>query len=135
VSLLDSVVVPVAESADAAATADALAPLEPGEVVVVYVVEKTGGAPDQANVDQREMEAEEAFDAFRDRFPEAESEVRYGTDVVEQVFAAADERGATAVAFRPRTGSRLVRLISGDYALTLVTENDLPVVSLPNPDA
>jgi hypothetical protein len=35
VSLLDSVVVPVAESADAAATADALAPLEPGEVVVV----------------------------------------------------------------------------------------------------
>jgi hypothetical protein len=135
VSLLDSVVVPVAESADAAATADALAPLEPGEVVVVYVVEKAGGAPDQASVDQREMEAEEAFDAFRDRFPDAESEVRYGTDVVEQVFAAADERGATAVAFRPRPGSRLVRLISGDYALKLVTENDLPVVSLPNPDA
>lgn len=98
-------------------------------------MEKTGGAPDQASVDQREMEAEEAFDAFRDRFPDAESEVRYGTDVVEQVFAAADERGATAVAFRPRPGSRLVRLVSGDYALTLVTENDLPVVSLPNPDA
>ena len=134
-SLLDSVVVPVAESADAAATADALAPLEPREVVVVYVVEKTGGAPDQASVDQREMEAEEAFDAFRDRFPDAESEVRYGTDVVEQVFAAADESGATAVAFRPRPGSRLVRLVSGDYALTLVTENDLPVVSLPKPDA
>lgn len=134
-SLLDTVVVPVAEPADAAATADALGALDPGELVVVYVVEKAGGAPDKAGVSQREAEAEDAFDRFRERFPDASTEIRYGTDVVEQVFEAATEHGATAVAFRPRSGSRLVRLISGDYALKLVTENDVPVVSLPDTDA
>lgn len=132
-SLLDTVVVPVADPDDAAATAAALDALDVGAVVVVYVVEKAGGAPDKAGVEQREMEGERIFAAFREQYPDAETEIRYGTDVTDAVFAAAADHGATAVAFRPRAGGRLVRLLSGDHALKLVTQNDVPVISLPDP--
>lgn len=132
-SLLDTVVVPVADPDDAAETVEALDRLEPGRVVVVYVVEKAGGAPDKAGVEQREDEGQRLFEVFRERHPDAETEIRYGTDVTDAVFAAADDHGATAVAFHPREGGRLVRLLSGDHALKLVTQNDVPVISLPDP--
>lgn len=130
-SLLDTVVVPVADPQDAAATAEALAGINPCDVVVVYVVEKAGGGIDKASVEQREAEAEDAFTVFHDRFPDADTVVRYGTAVTDEVFAAAADQGASAVAFLPRPGGRLVRFLSGDHALELVTENDVPVISLP----
>lgn len=135
-SLLETVVVPVADPDDATATARALtaADLDPASVVVVYVAEKAGGAPDKTGVEQSEAHAEESFAAFRDVHPGAATELRFHTDVVEGVFEAAGDHGATAVAFLSRPGGRLVRFLSGDHALALVTENPLPVIALPDPD-
>ncbi|WP_435127768.1 universal stress protein [Halobaculum sp. D14] len=136
-ALLDTVVVPVAESDDATATAAALSAHADavGHVTVVHVVEKAGGAPDKAGVEQRETAAEHAFDAFRQGLPDVptETETVYATDVVDGILDVARDVDASAVVFTPRGGGRLVRLLTGDVTLRLVTDADRPVVSLPNP--
>lgn len=129
--LLAHILVPVADAEDARATAAALARYDPGGVTALHVVEKGGGVPDKTPVEQSESIAAEAFDVMRETFPDAATEVRYGTDVVAVVFEAARDLDASAVAFRPRGGSRLVQLLSGDRTLALVTESDRPVVALP----
>lgn len=139
--LLSRVLVPVAGEDDATTTARALARYLPEDAVVtaVYVVEKAGGAVDKASVEQREALAADAFAAFRAGLgvapvdPTVETEILYDTDVVEAIFEAADRHDDTAVAFVPREGSRWIRLLTGDIALSLVTENDRPVVALPSP--
>lgn len=133
---LERVVVPVAEATDARTTARALAPYLAGDetVIAVHVVEKAGGAPDKASVEQREETARKTFAAFRDELgPSAdiETDIRYHTDVAEGVFAAAADVDATAIAFAPRSGSRWLRLLTGDVALSLVTETERPVIALP----
>lgn len=133
-ALLEHVLLPVAGEDDARASAAALAPYDPGRVTVLHVVEKAGGAPDKTPVEQSETVAENAFAAVRVRFPDAETAVRYDTDIVDGIRAAAADVGASAVVFRPRGGSRLVQLLSGDRTLSLVTELDRPVVSLPDPE-
>ena len=133
--LLAHALVPVADEDDARATAAALAPLEPDRVTVLYVVEKAGGAPDKTPVEQSEAVGEAAFDAFRETFPGVETETAYATDIVEAILEVAREVDATAIAFRPRGGSRVVQLLAGDRALRLVTSADRPVVALPGGDA
>ncbi|WP_276272542.1 universal stress protein [Haloarcula litorea] len=133
-SLLDRVVLPVASEEDAADSARALAAHSHGDVLLLYVVEKAGGAPDKAGVEQREAEAEEMFAAAREVLADADSEIRYGSDVVDTIFEAAADRGASAVVFTPREGSRISQLLTGDLTRKLVTENDRPVVALPDPD-
>lgn len=141
--LLGAPVVPVADDEDARVTARALAPHLDGAVTVslVYVVEKAGGATDKASVEQRELAAEEAFEAFEGTLDDAavpatiETDITYDTDVVDGIFGAAAERNATAVAFVPRGGGTLLGLLTGNRTERLVTENDLPVVSLPAPEA
>lgn len=130
-SLLGHALVPVANADDARATAWALEPYAPDRVTVVNVVEKGGGIPDKTPVEQSEGIAASAFEAFCETFPDAATEVRYGTDVVDTVFEAARDLDATAVVFLPRGGSRFVQLLSGDRTLDLVTGGDLPVVALP----
>lgn len=130
-SLLDHALVPVANEDDARSTARALEPYAPERVTVVNVVEKGGGVPDKTPVEQSEGIAADAFAAFHETFPDAATEVRYGTDVVDTVFEAAHELDATAVVFLPRGGSRFVQLLSGDRTLDFVVEGDLPVVALP----
>jgi len=130
--LLSRIVVPVANENDAAVTCRALAPYDPEHLVVVNVVEKAGGAPDEASVEQREAVAEAAFETVRETFPDAETEIRHDTDVTEAIFAAAADHDASAIAFVPREGSRWVRLLTGDVALELVTETDRPVIALPH---
>jgi hypothetical protein len=137
--LLADSVIPVADDDDARATARALTPYldGTGTVTVVYVVEKAGGAADKASVEQREIHAERAFDAFRDVLADAvdvTTTIQYHTDVVEAVFETAAAQDATAVAFVPRGGGTLLGLLTGNRTKRLVTENDLPVVSLPAPD-
>jgi nucleotide-binding universal stress UspA family protein len=132
--LLDRPLVAVANPHDAAATADALAEYDPGHIVAVTVVEKAGGAPDKAPMDEVEEEAAEGFALLEERFDDVETDLRYGTDTVEAILAAAREHDATAIVFVPRSGGRLVRFLTGDVALGLVTEADRPVVSLPAPD-
>jgi hypothetical protein len=91
VDLLDRIVLPVASEDDAVASARALAEHDYGTVTVVHVVEKAGGAPDKAGVEQRELEAEDAFDVVRAALGNIETEIYYGTDVSETIFRAADD--------------------------------------------
>jgi len=133
--LFERVLLPVADPDDAAASADALADHEFGSVLAVHVVEKAGGGLDKASVEQREDRAEEMFAAVRERLDDpgrVDAEVVYGTDVAETIFEAAAEFDATAIVITPRGGSRWVRLLTGDVALSLVTESDRPVVVLPD---
>jgi nucleotide-binding universal stress UspA family protein len=130
--LFERIVLPVATVEDAEASCRALAPHSPGRIVAVHVIEKAGGAPDKASVEQRELEAEEIFEAVTGAHPNAETDLRYGEDVSETIFAAAEDHDATAIVITPRGGSRWVRLLTGDVALDLVTETDRPVVVLPD---
>jgi nucleotide-binding universal stress UspA family protein len=133
------VLVPVASPDDGAATAAAIRPYAPaiGGVVGVNVVEKAGGAPDKASVEQAEEHARESLDALagplRAAGLDVETDVRYGTDVVDTLVEAAHDHAAAAIVFTPREGGLLVRLLTGDLADRLVHESDVPVVSLPDP--
>ena len=138
-NLFETVVLPVASETDAEATSAAAAgriAAADGRAVVVHVIEKAGGAPDKASVEQREEHAEEIFAAAREAASDAsidvETRLAYGTDVAETIFEVADDVDATAIAFTPREGSRWLKLLTGDVALSLVTESDRPVVVLPD---
>jgi nucleotide-binding universal stress UspA family protein len=133
-SLTRLLVVPIASEDDARATAAALADHEFDAVTAVHVVEKGGGAPDKLSVEQAEARGEDAIDAFRETIPDADGRIAYGEDVVETVLDVATDEDASAVAFCPRGGNRVVQFLSGDTALKLVTEAELPVISLPGPE-
>ena len=123
--------VPVANQEDARATAQNLEPYDFGRITVLHVVEKGEGVPDKTPVEQSEQVAAEAFDVFRETFPDAETEITYRRDVVEGVLEVADGIDASAIVFRPRGGSRIVQWLSGDRSLRLITEADRPVISVP----
>ena len=131
--LLGHVLVPVAHPDDAEHTVRALARLSPRprHVTALHVVEKGGGVPDKTPVEQSEQLAEESFEVVRETFPDAGGEVRYGRDVVASILEAADDLGATAIAFRPREGGTIERLLTGDLSIHLITEAELPVIALP----
>ncbi|MFC6613639.1 universal stress protein [Halopenitus salinus] len=135
--LLSRVLVPIANEADAVDTYDSLSGYLDSEttILVVHVIEKAGGGIDKAGVEQREEIAETAFEAVRglanaDDVP-VETGIHYGTDVAETINAAADERDATAIAFRSRGGGRILDFLSGSVRTKLVTGSDLPVIALP----
>ncbi|WP_256300620.1 universal stress protein [Haloarchaeobius salinus] len=132
--LTDTVVVPVAHESDARKTAAALEPYDVDRVVVVHVVEKAGGAPDKTPVEQSEEIAEASFAAFRETFPDADDALAYRRDVVGGIIDLAEQEDASAIAFRPREEGRIVRFLSGDHSLRLVTQSPIPVISLPSED-
>lgn len=84
-TLLSHVLVPLAGEEDARAPARALSAYDPEHVTMLHVVEKGGGVPDKTPVEQSEQVAAEAFAAFRETFPDAESELAYRRDVVDDV--------------------------------------------------
>jgi nucleotide-binding universal stress UspA family protein len=136
--LFDRVVVPVADPNDAAATCRALKEYDVGSVLAIHVVEKAGGAPGETSVEQREEYAGEIFtvvEAVLGEVVDLETELTFDTDVADAIFDAAREYDATAIVFTPRGGSRWVRLLTGDVALSLVTETDRPVVVLADSEA
>jgi nucleotide-binding universal stress UspA family protein len=139
VSLLRRALVPVADEDDAVATARALRP-HAGRietVVAVHVIEKGGGAIDKAPLEKRQGDAEDCLAVAETELGDAvavETRIAYGTDVVEAISDTADEVDATAIAFRARGGSRIVRLLSGDTTARLATHPTVPTVSLPDPD-
>lgn len=136
-TLLQRIVLPVASEADAKATAGAAAPYVESDtsVSVVHVVEKAGGAPDKASVEQREELGREITTLVADRLAEqtesVSTEILYGEDIVETVVEHAKEIDATAVAFLPRNAGLLTRLLSGQTTVSMVTDTDLPVIVLP----
>lgn len=138
--LFTHALVPVASPEDAQATIRAIRPyLESsgGGLTLVNVIEKAGGAPDKASVEQREEYAHEIFDSARDALADSDitvtTDIRYGTDVAETIIETAHDIDASAIVFTPRDGSRWIRLLTGDVALSLVSESDLPVLTLPEP--
>ena len=133
--LLAHVLLPVATKNDAEKTARALAPYSPDRVTVLHVVEKGEGVPDKTPVEQSEELAADAYAAVRSVFPDADEHTAYDRHVVDAIFEAADDVGATAIAFHARGGSRLVQFLSGDTTLKLVTKADIPVIALPDEDS
>jgi len=129
--LLEHVLLPVATEEDALATARALEPYDPDHVTAMHVVEKGEGVPDKTPVEQSEEIAAESYAAVRTVFPDADEHTAYARGVVESIFEAAAEIDASAIAFQPRGGNRLVQFLSGDTTLKLVTEADRPVITLP----
>ena len=133
----DTVIVPLADPDDGERTATALAAyVEPSStVVLVNVIEKGGGAIDKAPLERRKEYAEEIYERAREALADSPATVEtatlYGTDVVETIFEAAEEREADAVVFNPRKGNRIAELLTGDVARRLVREAKVPVVSLP----
>lgn len=133
-------VLPVADLDDARTTARAALPQlrrADGRATLVHVVEKAGGAPDKAGVEQREEYAGETFAAANEVLGDAidvDERLAFGTDVAETIFEVADEVDATCITFTPRGGNRWIRLLTGDVALSLITETDRPVVVVPAED-
>lgn len=129
--LLAHVLVPVAHPDDAEKTARSLARYNPDAVTALHVIEKGEGAPDKTPVEYSEELAEECFAAVREIFPEADEHTAYAGDVIGAIFDAAEEVGASAIAYRSRGGGRLLQFLSGDRSLRLVTEAERPVIALP----
>ncbi|WP_458205731.1 universal stress protein [Haladaptatus sp. NG-SE-30] len=137
--LFERVILPVASEEDAEASCDAMMEYVEsagGRVIAIHVIEKGGGSPDKASVEQREEWADEIFAVVREHCDDAgvpvETKLVFETDVAEAIFDVADEMDATAIAFTPRGGSRWLRLLTGDVTLSLVTETNRPVVVLPD---
>jgi len=136
--LLGRVAVPVANRDDAAATATALRsyPAMDATVIAVHVIEKAGGAPDKASVEQREQRAAETFSIITEEFGDSgvvlETNLRSGTDIASSIVGAAHDRSASAVVFTPRGGSRWRKLVTGDVTHTLVRSSDVPIPVLPD---
>ncbi|MDQ2051955.1 universal stress protein [Natronolimnohabitans sp. A-GB9] len=136
-----TVLVPAADPDDGERTARSLMPyLTPtSTIVVVNVIEKAGGSIDKAPMDQRREYAEEIFERTRGVLESTETavetDVLYGTDVVERVFDEAKDRDVDAVVFNPRKGNRLAELLTGDVARRMVKEASVPVVALPQDES
>ncbi|EMA22963.1 MULTISPECIES: universal stress protein [Haloarcula] len=133
--ILAHVLLPVGNEDDALATATALEPYEPEQVTALHVVEKGEGVPDKTPVEQSEELAAESYAAVRTVFPDADDRTAYARDVVEAIFDAAEEVGASAIAYRSRGGGRLMQFLSGDLSLKLVTNAEVPVIALPQADS
>ena len=139
-SIATHTLVPIASESDARATCDALEDTveEIETLTVVHVIEKTVGYPDKAPREARREQADRIFSIVEERFPDGPTlrrELRYGTDVVDEIVDAAAAADATAIGFRPRSGGRLHRLLSGSDSYRLITESDRPVVVFSRLDA
>jgi len=133
--VLNHVLLPVANEDDALATATALKPYGPTRVTALHVVEKGEGVPDKTPVEQSEELAEESYAAVRTVFPDADDHTAYGRDIVGEIFDAAEEVEASAIAYRARSGGRIMRFLSGDLSLKLVTNAEIPVIALPDEES
>lgn len=133
--LLDHVLLPVFNEEDAQATAAALEPYQPKHVTALHVVEKGEGVPDKTPVEQSEELAAESYAAVRRVFPDADDHTAYARDIVGAISETADEVGASAIAYRSRSGNRILQFLSGDLSLKLLTNANRPVIALPRDDS
>ena len=140
--VLDRILVPLADEKDAADTAESLTTwFHEGDreqnqtVTMLHVVEKSGGAVDKAPLPAAEQRAADIFEIatviLEDEGYSVETEVRYGTNIVETIIEAARELNSTVVVFRPREYGILTRLVSRDRTRTLIRNLSCPAIVLP----
>ena len=142
-ALTDRILLPLANETDAERTCAALVRELDGEVetptiVVTHVIEKGGGAPDKAPLAAREEQAESIFTIAENFLDDegfaVETDLVYGTDVIETLMAAADTHDVTSIVFLPRPeGGLLSQLFAGSLADELVVASPVPVIALPQP--
>lgn len=127
--------VPIASVSDAEHTCSELDEYLDDDVetiTVVHVIEQTEGYLDPASPEALEDEAGEIFEYVEGYFgdgPEIRRELRYGTDAVEEVIAAADDLDVSAIGFAPRSKNRLEQWLTENTSYRLVTESHHPVVA------
>lgn len=138
--LLRRIIVPIANEEDTSATCDALLPHldESVELVnVLYVIGQTEGYLDPASPEALQQEANQWFEIARDHLDTVEgvqTELRAGSDVVDEIVASAVEHDATAIVFRPRSKNRLTQLFSSSIEHRLLTESPCPVIAIDDPN-
>ena len=137
-NLLANPIVPIASPHDAVETYEQLRVyfLQTEFVpIVVHVIEKAGGAPDKASVEQRGAHAEQAFDEFRKRAQmdgvNIETKLLYGSDIADTIHTAAADLDASAIVFTSRGGNRWLNLVSGNVRAKLIAHQRRPVIVLP----
>jgi len=132
--------VPIANVDDAKRTCDALDEYLGSDIqtiTIIHVIEQTEGYIDPASPEALEQEAKELFSYVEDYFedgPEIQRELRYGTDAIEEIIAAADELDVSAIGFAPRPKNRLQQLLTENTSYRLVTESHHPVVAFSQGD-
>lgn len=132
--LFTDLLVPIANVDDAKRTCDELDDYLDSTVesiTVVHVIEQTEGYMDTTSPEALEEEAERLFSYVESYFsdgPEVRRELRYGTDAVEEIVAAADDLDVSAIGFSPRPKSRLQQLLTENASYRLATESHHPVV-------
>lgn len=141
----DRLLVPIANEDDARRTCTALDQFFTADdesdgptIVAIHVIQKGGGAIDKAPMDARTDQAEAAFEVARATLEPAgyhvETELLFGTDVVDTILEATVDLDATAIAFLPREGGLLVRLLTGNVAKKLIMDSPVPVLTFPAVD-
>lgn len=142
VTLHERLLLPLASTSDAERTVDALIAAlgeEADETIVVplHVIEKGGGSIDKLPVDIQQDQAsdllEYAIGALESAGFTVEPNVVYGTDVVDAVSTFALEEDVTAIAFLPRPGGLLSKLLTGDRPGRFLEQSPVPVIVLPQP--
>lgn len=132
------ILIPVATEEDARATCTALQPYldDVERVTAIHVIEKAGGAPDKAPLEKRREDASDFLaivDSTLSDSVAVDTRTVFATDLAPALFTEATAVGADAIAFRARGGSRITALLAGDIATKLVTDPEIPVISLPDP--
>jgi nucleotide-binding universal stress UspA family protein len=138
--LFERVLIPIASEEDVRRAREAIIPylIEAGGVaVLVNVVKLTEGGIDPSPADVQAEEAERLFALAREGYGDVVVDTRtaYGSDVVESISNAARETDASAIVFSPQEKGRLLRLLTGDTARSLMIRAPVPVVSVPVPEA
>lgn len=138
--LFQHLVVPIATEEDTHATCAALQPYldDIERVTAVHVIEKAGGAPDKAPLEKRREDASDFLAIVDSTLSEAvavDTRTMFATDIVSALFTATADAGADAIAFRARGGSRIMRMLTGEITTNLVTDPEVPVISLPHLEA
>ncbi|XVH32476.1 universal stress protein [Haloferacaceae archaeon DSL9] len=138
-SSAERIVVPVANKEDAKETAEAMRPYLIGNnttILVIHVVQIAGGYMNKSPLSAQKNVANDALEVASEKFFDegiaVETEIRYGKDVIEEIFQAATEFNADYIGFTPRRGGRLSRLLSGDLSNKLVSESRWPIAVFPH---
>lgn len=135
-TLFARVLIPIASEDDARTARETILPYLAGSggvATIVHVIKYTEGGVDPSPVSVQEEDAERLFEIVIEDHADlvVETKKAYGTDIATAIFNVAEEIDASAIVFAPEERSRLIRLLSGDTALSLVSNPDVPVLAIP----